>query len=115
MKTGKGRWSGATIFKGGEEEEARRLHGAGGGWHSEERRDGWGGRRHMLASGGRRWLKKIGSVDRTADWTGEKNMVESMRWARKIEGILVGRNGKEKREEFFGCWKLEIWFKWFLI
>jgi hypothetical protein len=42
-------------------------------------------------------------VDRTAEWTGEKNMVERMRWARKIEGILVGRNGKEKREEFFGC------------
>jgi hypothetical protein len=36
-------------------------------------------------------------------------MVESMRCA-KIEGILAGKNRKEKknREEFLGCYKLEI-------
>jgi hypothetical protein len=55
-------------------------------------------------------------------WLGQwKNMILSMRWARKIgEKILAGQNWKEKkgnknRERFFGCWKLEMWFKWVLI
>jgi hypothetical protein len=38
-------------------------------------------------------------LGRTADWADEKNMRESMRWARKIgQGILAGQNEKEKRK-----------------
>jgi hypothetical protein len=34
-------------------------------------------------------------LDRTDDWSGEKNMAKSMRWARKIgEEILTSQNGK---------------------
>jgi hypothetical protein len=34
----------------------------------------------------------------TADWAGEKNMADSMRWVRKIgEEILVEQNRKEKK------------------
>jgi hypothetical protein len=72
-----------------------------------------------LASGGQRWPKEIGSVGWMRGWvellTGpaKKNMVESMRWDRKIgEGMLADQNGKENgnknSEGFFGYWKLEI-------
>jgi hypothetical protein len=40
------------------------------------------------------------------NWVSEKNIVESMRWVRKIgEGILAGQNrekGNKNREGFFG-------------
>jgi hypothetical protein len=38
------------------------------------------------------WVDGLNArLGQTADWTDEKNMAESMRWARKIgEGILAG-------------------------
>jgi hypothetical protein len=52
------------------------------------------------------------SVGRMCGWAKllirptKKNMVDSMRWTRKIEGILASQNGKEKgnknREGFLG-------------
>jgi hypothetical protein len=38
-----------------------------------------------------------------------KNMIESMRWNRKIEEvILAGQNRNKNRKGFLGYWKLEI-------
>jgi hypothetical protein len=104
MEMGKRRRCGVAIFRGKEGEEARRLHGAGGGWHSEERRGGWG----VLKLTTSVWRSKTTKEN----WVSEKNIVESMRWVRKIrEGILAGQNrekGNKNREGFFGRWKLEI-------
>jgi hypothetical protein len=45
----------------------------------------------------RNWVGGLNvRLDRTADWVDEKNMVVSMRLARKIrEGILTDQNGKK--------------------
>jgi hypothetical protein len=88
--------------KGGE--EVRWLHGVGGGRQKKERHGGW---RSKMIKGN--WFSGLNArLGQTAKWAGKKNMVESMRCARKIgEGILAGQNRKEKgnknREEFLGC------------
>jgi hypothetical protein len=73
----------------------------GGGWCLKVKDD-----KRKLGQGLNAWLGQ------TADWASEKNMVESMRWARKIsEGIPVSQNGMKIQIEKHFCvaenWKFD--------
>jgi hypothetical protein len=73
----------------------------GGGWCLKVKDD-----KRKLGRGLNAWLGQ------TADWASEKNMAESMRWARKIsEGIPVSQNGMKIQIEKHFCvaknWKFD--------